>query len=233
MTSWKISHVFKLGVPYQSGPRSYPRLGIDLVGDGASITGIDHVIDVDDRFSKPEVLDLSTREISLLIELIRFRSGYCDLASQSISPRAATSGTRPSATTWTYITGNSAIQQPLQSPTEASLASAPPRLRVWLRLAADAMTMSSPDAIRNYYMIWEDMGIPSPVGSAGEELKFIRHFVSHGGTLTKPALLAFLQREFRKPVSLYDPHDTDHVVFLDGRRGWARNLVEAEINRLL
>jgi hypothetical protein len=204
-----------------------------LLGDAASITGIDHVLYVDDQVSKPEVVDISTRDLSLLTELIRFRSGYCDVEKQSISPSATAPGVRPSATTWTHINGGAAIQRPLDLPAEASLASAPLRLRVWLRLAADARRMQTPDAIRNYYMVWEDMGIPSPTGSDGEELKFIRHFVSHGGALKDTALLGFLQRELRTPVTQYDPHETDHQNFLDGRREWARKLVEPEINSRL
>ena len=220
-------------VPFKAGPRSYPTFGIELVGDGVSTTGIDHVLDVGDQLSKPEVVDRSTQEISTLIEVIRFRSGYCDVVSQNIGPSATTPGIQPSTTTWTHIMGGAALQLPLESPPEASLTSAPLRLRVWLKLAADARTMSSPDAIRNYYMVWEDMGIPSPHGSEGEELKFIRDFVSHGRALDRPRPLAFLQREFGRSVSHFDPHDPDHLTFLDGRRQWARTLVEAQINNLL
>jgi hypothetical protein len=168
MTRWKVSHGFRVSVPYKNGPRSYPNLGLDLVGNGASITGIDHVLDADGQVSKPEVMDRSTLDISLLVEVIRFRSGYCDVDSRSISQIAAAPGTGPCTTTWVHIKGTGAIQQPFESPAEASLASANPRLRVWLRLSADARMMSSADAIRNCYMVWEDMAIPTPRGSAGE-----------------------------------------------------------------
>jgi hypothetical protein len=138
-------------------------------------------LDVDDQVSKPEVVNLSTLEVSLLVEVIRYRTGYCEIFSRTASPRAPLPGERTSRTTFTYQTGKAAIQRAADFPAEANLTFAPPRLRVWLRLAADASEMSPPDAIRNYYMVWEDMGLPSPIGSAGEELKFIRDFVSHGG----------------------------------------------------
>jgi hypothetical protein len=233
MKAWKVSHVFAAPVAYQSGPLSYPRLGITLAGDRSAITGIDHELDVDDQLSKPEVVGISTLEVSLLVEVVRYRTGYCDILSRTPSLRAPLPGESVSTTTFTYQTGRAAIQRAADFPAEANLPSAPPRLRVWLRLAADASEMSPPDAIRNYYMAWEDMGLPSPIGSAGEELKFIRDFVSHGGLLTNPRLLAFLNRELHKPTDRYDPHDTDHQIFLAIRRQWARSLVETEINRHL
>jgi hypothetical protein len=188
---------------------------------------------VEDQLSKPEVVGLSTLEVSLLVEVIRYRTGYCDIFSRTASLRAPLPGESISRTTFTYQTGKAAIQRAADFPAEANLTSAPPRLRVWLRLAADASGMSAPDAIRNYYMVWEDMGLPSPTGSDGEKLKFIRHFVSHGGLLGSPDLLAFLTRELQKPTNRYDPHDTDQQTFLDIRRQWARSLIEAEINRQL
>jgi hypothetical protein len=83
-------------------------------------------------------------------------------------------------------------------------------------------------------MVWEDMcsGSPAP-GSQWDELRFIRNFVSHGGVLGDLNLLAFLNREFGKPVNHYDPHDPEHQAFLEGRRDWARKLVETEIEQHL
>lgn len=153
MKAWKVSHVFAAPVAYQSGPLSYPRLGITLAGDRSAITGIDHELDVDDQLSKPEVVGLSTLEVSLLVEVVRYRTGYCDILSRTPSLRAPLPGESVSTTTFTYQTGRAAIQRAADFPVEANLPSAPPRLRVWLRLAADASEMSPPDAIRNYYMV--------------------------------------------------------------------------------
>jgi hypothetical protein len=85
-------------------------------------------------------------------------------------------------------------------------------------------------------MVWEDMhGRPGPaaVGTAGEELKFIRDFVSHGEELANASLLSFLRRELGKETKRYDPHDSDHQNFLEQRREWARRLVESEIDKHL
>ncbi len=233
MTAWKVSHVFALPVEYESGPLNYPALGITLVGDGSAIRGMDHEFDADDRLSKAEVADLSANYVSLFVEVIRYRAGHCEVEVRSVSLRDPAPGGSRSTTTFTFQAGKAFIQRPMQFPPEANLASAPPRLRVWLRLAADAMQMSAPDAIRNYYMVWEDMGLSSSRGTKGEELRFIRNFVSHGGLLTKRDLLAFLEGEFHKHVNQYDPHDTDHQIFLECRRTWARNLLDLEICRYL
>ena len=82
-------------------------------------------------------------------------------------------------------------------------------------------------------MIWEDMYGRPASGSAEEELKFVRDFVSHGEELGSPALLKFLEREFGRPVTQFDPHDSDHARFVRDRRDWAWNLVERELSKYL
>jgi hypothetical protein len=82
-------------------------------------------------------------------------------------------------------------------------------------------------------MVWEDMHGRPDVGSAAEELKFIRHFVSHGNELGDDSLLTFLRRELGKETKRYDPHELDHQNFLEQRREWARRLVESEIDKRL
>jgi hypothetical protein len=83
-------------------------------------------------------------------------------------------------------------------------------------------------------MVWEDMhGRSAAVSSAGQELKFIRNFVSHGDELLDASLLTFLRRELGKETKRYDPHEPDHQNFLEQRREWARRLVESEIDKHL
>lgn len=166
---------------------------------------------------------------------IRYRGGYrAEIRDQKVS-RLLSSATATDLTTLKTITGCAAIVKPVRFPDEVTLGGQP-RLKVWLRLAVGARPpASAADAIRNYYMIWEDMN-PStqPVaGSPDQELKFIRDFVSHGKPLNGAGVTTFLNREFGKPENHFDPHNQEHQNFLDGRRQWARNLVEAEIDKLL
>ncbi len=111
------------------------------------------------------------------------------------------------------------------------------RLLVWLRLANEARNATiHADAIRNYYMISEDMhGRPQPSAAptAEIELKFIRDFVSHGEALRNCCLLAFIQQELGRPVDQYDPTDNDQQQFVHRQRQLARELIEGELNRLL
>ena len=83
-------------------------------------------------------------------------------------------------------------------------------------------------------MIWEDMhsnGVSQ--GSQEQELKFIRHFVSHGAALQDRRLIEFLEREIQPGTRQYDPSNQSHRAFIERRREWARRLVEDQVNGYL
>ncbi len=136
-------------------------------------------------------------------------------------------------TTRHTITGTASIIHAVRLPEEEKILNAPGRLLAWLRLANDSRRpATAQDALRNYYMIWEDMhGRPGP-GDRGEELKFVRDFASHA-KVENPALRAFLRRELGEDAPQFDPSNQKHAAYLERRRDWARSLVEAEIDRHL
>jgi hypothetical protein len=111
------------------------------------------------------------------------------------------------------------------------------RLLVWLRLANEARNAaSSANAIRNYYMIWEDEhGTPEGTNAQTEalELKFVRHFVSHGEKLVDSKLLDFLKKQIGKHTEQYDPTDSTHQVLVERYRAIGRTLIESELECLI
>jgi hypothetical protein len=221
---------------YESGPTSYPTLGATLILDGSNISQVDHELTAEDSVSASEIAELSTQQLSILWDVIIYVSGnparQADRRVQRVGTATAMS---PLSTNLRTQTGQSAIAHSVRLPSEAGLLPPNGRLHAWLRLANEARPPASPmDAIRNYYMIWEDMRRrPTTTGSEEEELKFTRDFVSHGEPLKNKSLLAFLQRELGPGTQQYDPSNPIHQRFVEQRGEWARRLVESEINKYL
>jgi hypothetical protein len=233
---WKVSHIFRVPMEYESGPTTYPALGATLVLKDAKISQVDHELAAEDSVPRGEIVEISTQQLSILWDAIIYVSGYPALqANRTVKPLGNAAGSSPLSTNLQTLVGQSSVVRRLRLPDETRLLSLTGRLHVWLRLANDARPPASPiDAIRNYYMIWEDMhGRPATAGSPEQELKFIRDFVSHGEILTRRPLLTFLQRQVGPGTRQYDPSNPIHQRFVEKRREWARKLVESEINRHL
>lgn len=235
---WKVSHHLQTQILYQSGPTIYPTLGVTLILQDSAISQVDHKLSANDQLSETDVIELSTQQLAVVWELINYRWGYpVQVAHRSVERLGPALGASLTRTHLQTITARAAIVHPIQLPEEASLLRSETRLRVWLRLANDARPPThSVDAIRYYYMVWEDMhGRPgrAAAGSAEEELKFIRDFVSHGEELTYGPLLTFLKRKLGKETKTFDPHDPLHQNFVEQRREWARMLVESQIDKHL
>jgi hypothetical protein len=117
------------------------------------------------------------------------------------------------------------------------------RLEVWLRLANDSRSAPPAHAIRNYYMIWEDMPHPSVEDrdarrlkhKRAEELRWVRDFVSHRELTRSTDAITFLMdaKLDRGGKLKYDPTDTDHEKSLGDQCRQARNFIEAEIEGFL
>lgn len=221
---------------YESGPTTYPTLGATLLLKGSKISQVDHELAVEDSVPSVDIAEISTQQLSILWDTIIYVSGYSARQADRIVHRLGdTAASSPLSTAVRTQTGQSTVVHRLRLPSEIRLLSPTGRLHVWLPLANAARPPASPvDAIRNYYMIWEDMhGRSVTPGSQEEELKFTRHFVSHGDVLRDPALLAFLQQRIGPGTQQYDPSNPAHGAFIKQRREWARHLVESDINRLL
>ena len=113
----------------------------------------------------------------------------------------------------------------------------PARLLAWLRLANDASGSNDPvDAIRDYYMIWEDMHPAWKIQDGPAEatdLKLTRDFVSHGGKLKNKDVLDFVERNLGRRIEQFDPTDRAQQQFVSSQRKSARDLIEAELDKLL
>jgi hypothetical protein len=92
------------------------------------------------------------------------------------------------------------------------------------------------DAIRNYYMIWEDKHGKAELTNApvaAVELRLVRNFVSHGGDLGDNAVLDLVERELGTSITRYDPTNGDQQRFVQKYRQQARQLIEDELDRLV
>ena len=233
---WKVSYIFRTPMQFQAGATRYPVLGASLVFDERErVSELDHEFLASDALSAGEIVELSKSGLTVLWEVMIYVSGYDVYQADHKVERLAAIPGNNTQTNLRTITANSLIVRPLQLPQEQQLLSANNRLHVWLRLANSARPPATAvDAIRNYYLIWEDMhGRNTAPGSPQEELKFTRHFVSHGDPVRDSRLTAFLDREIRVGTRQYDPNDPLHQRFVENHREPARLLVEAEINRHL
>jgi hypothetical protein len=230
----KVSHLLQQPMAYASGPTTFPNLRARLILDGDMITQVDHEVMEDDLQTNHQIAETSKQQLSILWEVINYISGH-DLRRADCRVERLGNASSPNSpsTTSRNQTGTARIVRPLKLPDETRLLSNN-RLRVWLRLANDArLPASSIDAIRNYYMIVEDMLGPETPGTSEQELKFTRNFVSHGVALDRRALLEFLEREIGAGTQQYDPFNPSHQRFVEKRRDWAMRLVESKINSRL
>lgn len=230
---FKVSYIFRVPMVYDAGPTTYPTLGAKLILDGAKISQLDHELIADDSVPDQEIAEISNQQLSILWDVIIYLSAYpARDTDRSVRRLGTVTSPSPLSTNFRTHTGQSALVHSVRLPNETRLLSASGRLHVWLRLASDARPPATPvDAIRNYYMIWEDMHRRNPTpGTPEEELKFARHFVSHGEPLNSTPLLNFLGREIRPGTRQYDPSDPTHQTFVKRHRELARQLVESEIN---
>jgi hypothetical protein len=221
---------------FASGPTTFAGLKATLVLRAGKIVQVDHELVAEESLPSAEIADISTMQLGILWDAIIYVSGYpARRADRRVERLGSVGPNSPVSTSLQTQTGQSAIVRPVRLPTETRLLTSSGRLHAWFQLANDARPPASHiDAIRNYYMIWEDMhGRGSAPRTPGEELKFTRDFVSHGDPLKNTDLLAFIQREVAPGTLRYDPSDLVHQQFVEKRRQWARQLVETEINNLL
>jgi len=234
-TRWKASHEFATPIPYGSGPTAYATIGVTLVLKGQQIVQADHEFATDDGLSEGEVAGISREALGVVFELLTYLSGQTTRGGKIVLEPLQVGVPAAQTTMLFALPGTARIVTPTRLPAENQLL-ADQRLRTWLNLANEARRPASDvDAIRNYYMIWEDMfGRPQKGSGAAEELKFVRDFVSHG-SVGNSDLLSFLNRELGPGPTPrpYEPLNPAHQTFLTTRREWARGLVEGEINKRL
>ena len=231
-SKWRVTHYLREPLPYASGPTTYAEEGITLVLEAGKIARLEHELTVEaDNPSESEVVVESHQRLTLLREILEFKShGAAHMSRQTAvcldKPPESRGLTLPMLTFSATGTVRTPIDMPDALPKQST------RLAVWLRLANLARLAPSPaDAIRNYYLIWEDKR-GRPKSGPGAVLKLVRDFVSHG-KVNNPDLLALLEREIGRPVTQYDPHDPDQARFLERHRRSIRQLIAREIEQML
>lgn len=236
---WKTTYTLAQAVEVNNPVGNYPDIGISLLYDGdGKLIRVDHQLDTENTASEDDVFALSQQHLKLFWEVLHYQRGFpLPISSRSVEQIQAVSGTTFALISEAHVTGTAATCKVIEMPDHDIFASPSSRLIVCLRLANEARSaVIDADAIRNYYMIWEDMkGRPTSttVPSAANELKFVRDFVSHGEALSNSNLLAFIQAKLGKPVNQYDPTDADQQNLVRKYREQARQLVESELSKQL
>lgn len=235
---WKVIHRFSVGVDVQNPITVYQNMAVSLYYDGNKLMRVEHELDCDDSLEPDQIVNASQEVLKLFWELLRYRRGISlpDIVSvaQKVQPA---NGSSPKSTGFADVTIRVLVCNSIVMPDPSVFSRAPARLLVWLRLANDASDSSdATDAIRDYYMIWEDMHPAWRIQDGpteATELKLVRDFVSHGKELTNPDVLELVKRKLGKPVKQFDPTDMAQQQFVSLHRMSARNLVETELNKLL
>ena len=236
MQLWRVVHHLQRSIAVVSNLPGYPHFGVSFGYENARIAHLAHEFEAHD-LSRSSAVDRSHRELQYILDILEFWWGHPARIAAStatlVSQEAQESDT---VLTGTVVAGASvSVARAVRLPTAEALKTAPARLPVWLRLANDAsQSSSSADAVRNYYMIWEDKnGRPTSGQREAQRLKFIRDFVSHGEPLSNPGLKAFLAKELGSPVVRYDPTDLNHRQLVADGCTRARVLIDGELRALL
>ncbi len=196
---------------------------------------VEHELNIDSSSKPDEVVNISQEQLKFFWELLYYQRGVSLLISQRIAEKIESLiSVQPKCTGVCIMMSDAKICVLIKMPDSKLFERENNRLSVWLRLASEARnSKSSVDAIRNYYMILEDLYSSILDKEAIKELKFVRDFVSHGEKLGNSDLLKFIKDQFGKSIDQFDPTDTVQQNFVDRYRTLGRNLVEKELNKSL
>lgn len=234
---WSVVHRFSTGIEVENPVPGYENLGVSLGYEGDRLIEVVQVLQYDEQSAPHQVVDASREHLGILFELLRYWRGIPLPSVNSVATKTgSTTDWLSRGTGFLSIAADALLSGTIRMPDPAVLLRAPPRMLVWLRLANDASDCSdAADAIRNYYLIWEDLHsgeADQPI--AADNLRFTRHFVSHGSKLHEPTR-RFIQRDdnLGPGVDQFDPTDTAQRQFLSRQRRSARALIEAELAKYL
>ena len=235
---WKVIHRFSVGVDVQNPITAYQNMEVSLYYDGNKLMRVEHELDCGDKLEPDQVVNASRQRLKLFWELLRYRRGIplpnISSVAQKVQPA---NGSPPKGIGYVDVHARMLLCNSIVMPDPSVFSRAPARLLAWLRFANDASDSSdATDAIRDYYMIWEDMHPAWRIQDGpteATELKLVRDFVSHGKELDNRDVLELVKRKLGKPVKQFDPTDMAQQQFVSLHRMSARNLVETELNKLL
>jgi hypothetical protein len=235
---WKVTYRIAQSIEVTNPVTSYTDLAVSLRYDSnAKLTHVEHQLVTPNTATRDDVLALSQEQLQLFWEVLHYQRGVpLTISGRTTEQMQKIIGSPPQLTSDVSYTAAASLCRILDMPSPNLFASPNSRLIVWLRLANEATSATPVDAIRNYYMIWEDMyGKPTPTTTppAAYELKFIRDFLSHGEPLNNSALLAFIQRELGVPANQYNPTDRAHQTLVRKHHEQAKHLIDGEISKHL
>lgn len=219
------------------------------------LAAVNHEITVREGLSKGDVEKKSESILGLFWELLIYRRGLplsvgtnAEELHSGVGPVTPMTGIR-------YHTTGLTLAGIVHLPSSMDCTNQKERLEVWLHLANYSRNADPSDAIRNYYMIWEDMKTDPEMkrlrrtidprerklrAKRMKELPWVRDFVSHPKIDRKA--VAFLNGKLAAYGATvvagarrvqYNPGDEAHKKFVREQREEARKFIEAEIESVL
>jgi len=237
LVRWRVSHKFADGVVVRNPIKAYANLGISLDYDGNKLTCVVHELDCDNKLEPSKVISISKERLNLFWELLRYRRGVSLPDIDSVAQKVPfVDGSPITGTGVIDVAVRALICSSIDMPKPKVFSEVSGRLFVWLRLMNDASdSKDAAYAIRNYYMVWEDLHPGweyKKWPKEARELKFVRDFVSHA-KVNSPNLLDFIESGLRQRCEQFDPTDNAQQQFVSSHRNSARSLIEKELNQLL
>lgn len=236
-TQWKVTYALNR-VDVNNQVPTYPDLGVSVRYEDDKIVAVEHTLDTDDSMTDMQAITRSQQNLKLFWELLQYKRGVpIPISSRTAERVTATPGATGTRTGLASASISAALARGIGMPDPVVFTQAPSRLIVWLRLANDAHAAPvDADAIRNYYMIWEDKnGIAkdSDVNLDAVNLRLVRNFVSHGFKLDDLEIRKLVESEVRISDIHYDPTDSAQQRFVQKYRQIGRMLIERELAPLV
>jgi len=232
---YEVAYDLAAGITVAAPIAGYASLGIQFEYDKSGLlVRIRHRMEGQ---TDTEAVHLSRRQVTLLFEAIEFLYGLPPVVrSCRVQVSEAGDGSTKSVG-FATVAASTILVSALRFPAEEVLQGASPRLATLLHLFNSAMPPTSDaEAVRLYYLICEGFDEPSAKGRAApaeEQLKYTRHFVSHGKKLDDPSAAAFIVSQIGKRLTAYDPTDPDHAAFVKAQRTEALRFIEPKLQALL
>jgi hypothetical protein len=240
---WRVCYRFSNPVDVQSPITAYPSLGVSLYyNESAKLVRIEHELVANDVDGPSNVIDKSQVELRLFWELMHYQRGV-SLPINNRSAQKLDQGQEeaPVHTGIRSTLSRFSVCKAIVMPDDKVFKRTNNRLIVWLWLANMArQAIDTPkdnaEAIRNYYMIWEDLhGTPDKPTTPKEarELKLIRDLVSHGYKVNNKELRKLTLDQCGREINQFDPTDKTQQCLVHRYRTIGHDLIEAELDRML
>jgi hypothetical protein len=232
---WKVSYRLAAPLAVTTSVGGYPSLGLRFVYDGDDkLSWVEHVFETD--VPEEDIYAESDRRLRFLWEYLHFRSGLPVVKAQETRELVEQPSDRPRRRSGRIVLSAGAeVVLPVEWVAENALGRLvrEPLTTLWLHFANEAkMTKSNAEAIRLYFLIWEDWRAQrtAPDDDRGERLEFTRHFLSHA-RIDKSKGLAFLAEHLGAGTDRYDPSNPHHETFVQRMRKDAFDLIRSELSR--